>query len=642
MIIADTPVEDQTQDKYGRYNTACYTANRILAYFDNHKTPPCPSVVYGIQGDWGEGKTSFLNFIKKDLKENASRFSVLTKDSVRHQFFESFCKDRIGELEGPTFCEIVDFNPWSCFSYSQLVNQFFLQVKEVLTKYDGSEKIESDLANYASVLVSVGEQLPKVGWIFPVLSKIFSLDKHKSLAIIKEAIGKFLIDHKIHLVIVIDDSDRLLPDNLLVFLQFITTIVDFPNTAFLLAYCRRYFVSVLSDSLKSDGMASEFLEKVIDVPFDLPAIPFGVLREELENGLKDYSEGLLVTSSSSITETSFLDKLSDSFTNYRQLKRFFNKLEIRRWQFKKGLDPQDVTALAMLQSLFPEDSKTILIDHSTFLKFLAPEAEAENLWLLIINRKKIKDIFFRFFSNLATVSNREKRLVDKSFFDYYFSNEDSEVFSEIETFISLCSRECSDEEIQIFFSRSIKDVFDFRRRIKNFFSTTFGEKQGQAYSCFKVLVRHFDNFDPLEASNGVYEQNSASLVKFEYGMSFLGCVKKERRLELLREVFEFEKLEIAFYFFQHIYFNSSFDSVYSSVFDSANREYSENGTEVMLDKDDKLKLLEVFVRKLKSCRSHLVDDETIWFTAFFSTISRSGRNSFGFGSEYPNCTTSKV
>ena len=337
MIIADIPVENQTQDRYGRYNTACHFADNILSYFDKHKDLNCPSIVYGIQGDWGEGKTSFLNFIKKALKEKTIHASVLDTDSVRYQLFEYFLKERISELQGPTFCEIVDFNPWSCFSYSQLVNQFFLQVKEVLTKYDGFEKIQSDLAYYASVLVSAGGELPRVGWLLAVFGKLLCFEKNKSLVRIKGEISNFLVDQKIHLVIAIDDSDRLLPDNLLVFLQFITTIVDFPNTAFLLAYSRQYFVTVLTNDLKNTKMASAFLEKIIDVPFDLPSIPPGLLREELEKGLKDYSKGLLTPSATSITRNTFLDKLSGRFTNFRQLKRFFNKLEIRRWQFNKGL-----------------------------------------------------------------------------------------------------------------------------------------------------------------------------------------------------------------------------------------------------------------------------------------------------------------
>ena len=258
----------------------------------------------------------------------------------------------------------------------------------------------------------------------------------------------------------------------------------------------------------------------------------------------------------------------------------------------------------MLQSLFPEDCKIIFVEYPTFLKFLSypSEDEAEDPWLVIKNSKEIKDIFFQVFSSLPTFFNREKRLIDKSFFDYYFSSEDYEVLDAIDTFLSLCSEEPSDEQIQSFFSSEVKDIFDFRRRIKNFFATRSENKQGQAYSCFKVLIRLFNTFDPLEASTGVYEQNCASLVKFEYAMDFLGCLKKEKRVELLKEIFEIEKLEIAFYFFQYIYFNTSFDAVYNS----ANREYSEKGIEVMLDKYDKQKLLEAFIRRLKSCRSLLI------------------------------------
>jgi len=85
LIKADIPVETQVQDKYGRYNTASHSADRIFSYFNNHKDENCPSIVYGIQGGWGEGKTSFLNFIKNALNEQINLSSKFTKDSVRYR-----------------------------------------------------------------------------------------------------------------------------------------------------------------------------------------------------------------------------------------------------------------------------------------------------------------------------------------------------------------------------------------------------------------------------------------------------------------------------------------------------------------------------------------------------------------------------
>ena len=83
----------------------------------------------------------------------------------------------------------------------------------------------------------------------------------------------------------------------------------------------------------------------------------------------------------------------------------------------------------------------------------------------------------------------EKRIVDERYFDYYFLSEGVKVFDEIETFVNLCLKDPTSEQIGSFFSRTIVDVFRFRNHIKQFFSTWSEEKQEQAISCYKALVK---------------------------------------------------------------------------------------------------------------------------------------------------------
>lgn len=608
MITADIPVKNHNQDRIGRYDAANQFADIIFRHFNYHKDRICPSIVYGIQGDWGEGKTSFLNFIKEALCKQMGGSSRIEIDSVRYTFFENYLEERISELKGPAYFEIVDFSSWSCFSYGQLVKQFFLQIQEVLANYDGFNRIESDLIQYASAVVSVGGELPKVGWIFSMFEKLLNINQTKSLASIKEKISNFLVNQKIHLVIAIDDSDRLIPDNLLIFLQFITTIVDFPNTVFLLAYSRAYFSTVLLEIFKDNEMAARFLEKVIDVHFDLPALPPGFLRHELEIHLNEYCIDLPLTIIQRITDSSFLDKISSSLKNLRQLKHFMNKLEICRWQFIKGLDPQDVFVFNALQSLFPDDTKKIFKNYSTFMKYLS-NIEAGEFTNLISKNEEIIGIFQKFFSNDLSFGHLEKRIVDERYFDYYFLSEGVKVFDEIETFVNLCLKDPTSEQIGSFFSRTIVDVFRFRNHIKQFFSTWSEEKQEQAISCYKALVKYFNNFDPLDTSTGVYEQNSASLVKFDYAMNFLGCVEKKTRVQLVKDTFTNEKLEIALYFFQNIFLNLAFGHAYG--------KQGNIQIEPMLSKEDKSDILRIFIDRLKNQREGLFDDEDIWFTPFF-------------------------
>lgn len=613
MITADIPVKSQNQDRCGRYNTASQFAEIIIRYFINHKDKNCPSIVYGIQGDWGEGKTSFLNFIKEALKKRISVSSFLNTDSVRYTFFENFLKERISEVEGPTYFEIIDFCSWSCFSFGQLVSQFFLQIQEVLANYDGFKKIESDLIQYASAVVSVGGELPKIGWIFSMFEKLLNINQIKSLASIKERISDFLVVHKIYLVIAIDDSDRLVPDNLLIFLQFITTIVDFPNTAFLLAYSRKYFSTVLTKSFNENKeMAAIFLEKVIDVHFDLPVLSPGLLRHELAIWLNEYCNDFHIDIVQRITDNSFLDKISGWLTNFRQLNHLMNKLVICRWQFNKRLDPQDVFVFNMLQILFPDDSKIIFKDYSTFMDYLS-KTESNDLWERVSNQEEIKSILQMFFSNQLSYGHLEKRIIDKSYFNYYFLSEEVKVLDEIEMFVGLCLKDASGEQIQKFFSLTIIDIFKFRSQIKQYFASRTKGKQRQAIACLKSLIRHFDIFDPPDSSSGVYEQNSASLVKFDYAMSFLQCIEKATRVQHVRNIFASEKLDVVLYFFQNIFLNSAFNYTYG--------KQENDRIEPILNNNDKSKILRVLIDRLKIERKDLIDNEDIWFSPCFLQLA---------------------
>lgn len=61
MVIHDSPLEDISDDKFGRepiVELVVDSINQVVS--SNHDC-----VVYGIYGKWGEGKTSLLNFIKE-------------------------------------------------------------------------------------------------------------------------------------------------------------------------------------------------------------------------------------------------------------------------------------------------------------------------------------------------------------------------------------------------------------------------------------------------------------------------------------------------------------------------------------------------------------------------------------------------
>ena len=61
QLSADQPISEKIEDKFQRYEFAKQVANTIAA------RKSIDSIVIGLFGAWGEGKTSVINFIETEL-----------------------------------------------------------------------------------------------------------------------------------------------------------------------------------------------------------------------------------------------------------------------------------------------------------------------------------------------------------------------------------------------------------------------------------------------------------------------------------------------------------------------------------------------------------------------------------------------
>ena len=66
-IKADSPIETKEEDLLGRDRIAASVAGMINSSL-GHEAAGDESLVVGIEGEWGSGKTSFINLILKNLE----------------------------------------------------------------------------------------------------------------------------------------------------------------------------------------------------------------------------------------------------------------------------------------------------------------------------------------------------------------------------------------------------------------------------------------------------------------------------------------------------------------------------------------------------------------------------------------------
>ena len=249
MIPGDNPIQSPDADVLGR--TA--VAERFACYVLELDTSEGAAV--GVFGPWGSGKTSFINLARKEFEQ----------------------------AEIP----VLDFNPWMFSGAEQLVGRFFAELSAKMGKTDGLEKIGQSLAKYGDTLnmvTSIASKLlgmPQVGQILSVVLKTAtdiaeqptSADdlRKKVDADLKERNGKPII-------VVLDDVDRLSAPEIRDVFKLVRLTASFPSLIYIVV-CDRFRVE---QALSEQGLSGrDYLEKILQLPFDLPQIPPRILQEQV-------------------------------------------------------------------------------------------------------------------------------------------------------------------------------------------------------------------------------------------------------------------------------------------------------------------------------------------------------------------------
>lgn len=99
-------------------------------------------------------------------------------------------------------------------------------------------------------------------------------------AVLEEALKE--IDFQI--LVVIDDVDRLPNDQIRLIFQLVNSVAGFPHMVYLLSYDKDIVARALDDVQGRRG--AEYLEKIIQVPFDMPPINKYRVRSILKDEVK--------------------------------------------------------------------------------------------------------------------------------------------------------------------------------------------------------------------------------------------------------------------------------------------------------------------------------------------------------------------
>lgn len=220
-------------------------------------TPP-DGLVLALYGPWGAGKTTILNFVKYYLgKEPEDRQPI-----------------------------VVDFAPWWFSGQEDLTQRFFDQLlarlrnaKGVLTQ---SLRLVEDFAgSIADLPVPLVAQLAKAS---SDALRLIRNARQKDLTLLKGNVEDALRQQHRHILIVIDDLDRLTADEIQHVFRLIKAVANFPNTIYLLAFDKQVAIKAVEHTHGNSGR--QYLDKIVQVSWEVPPpdrlLLFGLLSPVLE------------------------------------------------------------------------------------------------------------------------------------------------------------------------------------------------------------------------------------------------------------------------------------------------------------------------------------------------------------------------
>jgi hypothetical protein len=332
QIRGDEAISGRDEDLLGRRRFADDLTHQIL------DAPLGPGVVFGIVGDWGSGKTSVLNMVRETVGEDGQ--------SV-----------------------ILTFDPWMFSGSDELVARFLQELGAQLAE-QGSEGRMPRLAKVGQALLDYGQALAPLVWVPAIgglAARIANVAKaadgvveerhaEPSIDARREVVCDALVELECRVLIVVDDLDRLEPQQIRDVVRLVRLVGNFPNTTYLLAYSRGAVEAALSrdpSHSREDGAA--YLEKIVQAPHDLPRPQPQRILELFAEELATVTEGIEVGPFDEIRWHLMLSEgIAGFLSTLRASSRLLNIIATTLRLIGPAVNVTDVIALEALRLFAPE------------------------------------------------------------------------------------------------------------------------------------------------------------------------------------------------------------------------------------------------------------------------------------------------
>lgn len=354
-LRSDIPITDISQDLFSRKPLTDIIVKAIREYVSYSTN----CITIGIYGEWGEGKTSVMNIVK-------------------HRLEQLKYKDRL---------LIANYNPWLIKDQESMLVDFFRTVMGS----GFSKKLYSYFRQYGNLITYIaGQASEKVaplsgGTVSSLVSKLINGLPGNELSLVdsKEKISSQLKKENRHLIVFIDDLDRLNNREIHTVFRLIKQVADFENVIYLVAMD---FDRVASALGSNNSYGSRFIDKIIQIPITLPKLQQADLLRELRRMLDELMKELDIPVDLLDIELVATNVIG-LVRNERDITRFYNTLLLLLPSVKHELNLNDFCRLEFLnvydtsiyKTIYNHGSELLRLHTSDMLVALAPEKADEEV-----------------------------------------------------------------------------------------------------------------------------------------------------------------------------------------------------------------------------------------------------------------------